>query len=138
MHIALYKGRGRLFSKIVCFWTQSPYSHCELVFSDGMCGSSYDLDLGVRLTKIDFDPRHWDFLKIEGDEEYARSWFEAHAKEPYDYVGLLSYVLPIKNNPYKWTCVKAVLTALKYEDAWRFEPSMLPSLFKAKPCSKLS
>lgn len=133
MKLALYKGHSRLISRLIRFWTQSPYSHCELVFSDGKCGSSHDLDCGVGLREIQFNPDQWDFFEVNKDEASARQWFEEHSGMPYDYLGLLGFVIPLKSNPYRWTCSKAVMTALGYEDAWRFDPGILATIFKRIP-----
>lgn len=130
MKLALYKGQNRFISRLIRFWTQSPYSHCELVFSDGMCGSSHDLDRGVRLKKLELDPYEWDFFEVPGDEVSARQWFEKNKGKPYDYVGLLWFVFPVKVSPYRWTCSKAVMTALGYNDPWRFDPGILAAVFK--------
>ena len=51
MKIALYKGtlpgwRGWI-SRLVRFADRGPYSHCEVVFSDGMCASASWLDGGA-------------------------------------------------------------------------------------------
>lgn len=66
MKLALYKstrpGLPGLYNRLVRWWTDSEYSHCELVFSDGMCGSSSWLDGGVRLKRIELDPDHWDVI----------------------------------------------------------------------------
>ena len=35
IYLALYKGRGTLFNRLIRLWTRSKYSHCELVLSDG-------------------------------------------------------------------------------------------------------
>lgn len=35
IYLALYKGRGTLFNRLVRLWTRSKYSHCELVLAAG-------------------------------------------------------------------------------------------------------
>ena len=133
MKLALYKGRERFISNIICFWTKSKYSHCELVFSDGMWGSSSDLEGGVCLRYVEYDPLMWDFFDIEGDEGFARKWFEKHRGQKYDYLGLLGFIIrPIKGQIDRRGCAHAVMAALKYKEAWRFDPGMPAVLFGPK------
>ena len=54
MIIAFYRGRARLFNRLVCWWLRGPYSHCEALIDplpDGrwLCASSSYMDGGVRL-----------------------------------------------------------------------------------------
>jgi hypothetical protein len=130
MKIALYKGRKRLFNRLISFWMDGPYSHVELVFSDGMSASSSNLEGGVRFKYIEFDPALWDFVSISGDEEYARAWFTEHEGSAYDYMGLLGFVVrPVKGVIGNFFCSEAVLASLKYKDPWRFDPNMIASIF---------
>ena len=53
MQIAFYKAKfGNFTDKIVSAFTFSPYSHCEMVFSDGICASASLRDGGVRFKYI--------------------------------------------------------------------------------------
>lgn len=68
MQAAFYKatrpGWQGIYSRAVRVIDRGPYSHCELVFSDGMSGSASYIDGGVRLKRIDYDPAHWDFVEL--------------------------------------------------------------------------
>lgn len=61
--LALYKPHRRwdVGSRLICWWTNSPYSHCELVVGS-VCFSSSLRDGGVRAKIIDLDPAHWDII----------------------------------------------------------------------------
>ena len=77
MKVALYKGKrggsAGAFDASVRWWTRGPYSHVELVFSDGMSASASPRDGGVRFKRIDFKPEHWDFIDLSVDEEHLRT-----------------------------------------------------------------
>ena len=100
MQLALYKGRTRLFDRAVQWWTRSIYSHCELVFSTdshgvSTCGSSSYLDGGVRIKNMALDPAKWDLVDLPGFDPVAASkWFDVHAGQRYDLIGLFGFVLP--------------------------------------------
>jgi hypothetical protein len=134
MKLALFKGRKRIFNVLIAAWTKGQYSHCELVFSDGMCGSASHIDGCVRLKRIQFDPELWDFIDIPGDEideAEARKWYEDHRGEIYDYVGLLGFVIrPVTGRYGRWLCSSSVMEALGYDDSWRFCPNLLATIFK--------
>jgi len=80
---AFYRGTrpgvAGVYSRGVRLVDRGPYSHCELIFSDGMAASASWMDGGVRFKRIDFDPEHWDFIDIPQEKEaLARQWFEKH------------------------------------------------------------
>lgn len=131
MKLALYKGKKRLFNRVASFLTKGPYSHVEILFSDGMCGSSSDIDGGVRLKVINLEDGNWDVIDLPGDEEKARRWFENHTGEKYDYIGLTRFVWSKSRGIYgRWLCSEAVMEALGYRDSWSFCPNSVASFFK--------
>lgn len=137
MKIALYKGtlsgwRGWI-SRLVRFADRGPYSHCEVVFSDGMCASASWLDGGVRFKKINFNPDHWDFIDIGSgwpSETLVRDWFEQRKGNRYDLPGSLGVVFrPFRQRQHRWFCSEAVAASLGISEAWRISPNMLAALF---------
>jgi hypothetical protein len=135
LKIAFYKGRTRLFNRLVSWWTRGPYSHCELVVSQlntgALCWSSSFLDGGVRLKVIALDPAHWDLVDLHltpGQAAAAEQWFEAHEGQPYDVLGLFGFLWrPFSQEKNKWYCSDAVAAALGMRDPWRFDPNSLSS-----------
>lgn len=131
MKIASYKGTRKgiqgIFNIGVRWWLAGSYSHTELVFSDGMCGSCSLIDHGVRLKHIDFSTDKWDFEEVEGDEEYARKWFEDHTGEKYSILLLSSFVLKFLLRFHKsgHVCSTAVGHALKRRNANRLDPCII-------------
>ena len=129
MKIALYKGTRPgwygLFNRAVRWWIKSPYSHIELVFSDGISGSSSGVDGGVRLKYINYDASRWDFIDVKnGDEVYARKYIEDRIGWKYDYIGLFGFLFrPIVGERRKQFCSEIVAGALKYRETWRFDPA---------------
>jgi hypothetical protein len=130
MKLALYKGRARLLNRLVSWWLSSPYSHAEIVFSDGMCGSSSGSDGGVRLKRFFLDPLKWDLIDIEGDENQARAWFEAHAGEKYDFLGLLGFVWRRgTHDQNKWFCFEACAASLGSRVAHEMTAELLKDVY---------
>lgn len=131
MKIAFYLGRkadnpkSKLFDWLVCAWTKSRYSHCELVI-DGVCYSSSKRDGGVRGKVIDLNSGHWHVFDLNRDSEKALDWFYAHFGRSYDVAGLLGFVLPWRtHDPDRWFCSEACAAALKIPKHWTLSPGDL-------------
>jgi len=131
MRIAFYKGKQRLFNRFVCWWTNGPYSHCEVVFDAGpglvspaLCASSSFMDGGVRFKVIDLDPEKWDVIDVPAlSQEQAYRWFHENEDAGYDLIGLLSTSFPIRHSMWRYFCNEAVGAAGGLQDAWRFNPT---------------
>lgn len=68
------------------------YSHCELIFSDGMFFSADPRDSGVRYKCIEFDISKWDFVNMEldtFDENMVRRWCNSKVGRGYDWLGII-------------------------------------------------
>lgn len=129
MQAAFYKGTRPgwqgIYSRAVRVIDRGPYSHCELVFSDGMSGSASYIDGGVRFKRIAYDPAHWDFIELPAHlEPYARDWFERNAGAPYDLMGNVRFVLPwLSDSERGWFCSEALGAALGWKEPWRYGPN---------------
>lgn len=125
-------GPQGIYSRAVRFIDRGPYSHCELVFTDGLSGSASYIDGGVRLKRIDYDDEHWDLIDLPADpnaEAYARGWFEANAGAPYDLMGNVRFVLPfLPDSERGWFCSEAMAAALRLKEPWRLGPNGLAAL----------
>jgi hypothetical protein len=129
MKIASYKsirpGFSGIFSKLVRWWTNSEYSHTELIFSDGTSASSSFIDGGVRFKEISYDNDHWDFIELPEsfNEKQARVWFEVNKDKKYDVLGLLGFIWKRgTQDKNKFYCNEAIGEALGIKDSWRFDP----------------
>lgn len=143
MQIAFYKGTrpglAGLFNRAVRWWTRGPYSHCELVLwqqADGsaVCGSSSNLDGGVRRKVIVLDPARWDVFDIPwANQAAALDWFIRHDGEAYDSGGLFGFVWRRGDGDdrSKWWCSESLAAALGFVDPWRICPNGLAALVKS-------
>jgi hypothetical protein len=129
MFLAFYKAPGTLFDKAIRFVTRSPYSHVEVAIAlqaDGqwLCGTSSVRDGGVRLKVMALPADRWDLCFVGGDASAVRAWFEAHAGERYDWLGVLRFVLPfVGQSSRRWFCSEACLAVLGLPESWRFSPA---------------
>jgi hypothetical protein len=134
MRAAFYKGTRPglqgIYSRAVRLIDRGPYSHCELVFSDGISAPSSWMDGGVRLKRIEYNPQHWDFIELPAHlEPAARVWFEAHKGDPYDLLGNLHFVFfLVKESSKGWFCNEAMAASLGILQGWRLGPNGLASI----------
>lgn len=139
MRAAFYKGTRPgiqgLYSRAVRLWTKSLYSHCELIFSEGMAASSSYLDGGVRFKPIEFDPEHWDFVDLPPHlERAAWAWFFAHQGQGYDLIGNVHFIVgPVGDAKNLWFCSESIAAALGLPDPWRYDPGTLASALTFNP-----
>ena len=130
MRAAFYKGTRSgwqgLYSRAVR-WVDGPglYSHCELIFSDGLSASASYIDKGVRFKRIDYDPAHWDIIDLPGfDEAAARTWFDVRVGHGYDLLGNLRFIFGwVRDDDGRWFCSEALMAALGFAEPWRFGPN---------------
>lgn len=134
--IAFFKGKGKTWNSklggaIIRWWENGPYSHCELVFSDGVWAGAVAFN-GVVLRPRSVDPADWDFIDLPaGKEEDARKWFKEHEGKSYDYIGLGRFVFDFfRASRDKWFCSRACADALGVIDGWREGPNSLYSTVK--------
>lgn len=125
--VALYKGPAtgwfhQVWHLLVCWWTKSIYSHCELLIA-GTCYSSSNRDGGVRSKVIDLTSGRWDLFEVDGDELAALAWFQRHMGELYDHLGVARFVLPfLPHFLLRWFCSEACAAALRWADAHLVKP----------------
>lgn len=136
---AFYKGTrpglAAIYSVGVRMIDRGPYSHCELVFSDGVSASASFIDDGVRFKRIDYDPANWDFLEIPDPtgaiERFARAWFEKHKGYKYALIGNLHFILGfLRDSETRKFCSEALAASLGLSDAWRYGPNGLYALLR--------
>lgn len=90
VQLALRKHDTRLTARAIQWWTDSIYSHCELVV-DGLCYSSSAMDGGVRCKEIHLDPEKWDVIDLPwADGAQIVAYFRATDHHRYGWVGLVT------------------------------------------------
>lgn len=137
MRAAFYRatrpGVQGIYSRLVRLIDRGPYSHCELVFADGMSGSASFVDGGVRLKRIDYDDARWDFINVPPElEPAARAWFEAHQGAKYDLLGNLRFLFGlVRESRSRWFCNEAMGAALGHIEPWRLGPNGLAAMLRS-------
>lgn len=128
IYLAAYKGKGKLFNRLIRMWTRSRYSHCEIVMPDGRWLSASAMDGGVRAKAIELDLEHWDLIPLPWANEPAiKALFARHKGKGYDWLGIFaSQLLPMAiDNRARMFCSEFCAAALGLADAQRFSPALL-------------
>ena len=123
VQIAFYKAKGNWIDLATRIWTNSPYSHCEIVINKDWYSSS-PRDGGVRIKQIVDDGNSWDFIEVYIDKERLYQKYREYKSRGYDFKGiLLSNVLPIGwHSKNKVTCSEFVADVLGYSEPEKFSP----------------
>jgi hypothetical protein len=138
---AFYKstrpGLAGIYNRLIRWWDNGKYSHCELIFSDGRAASASYLDGGVRFKQIDFRPERWDFILLpDYMEDQARQWFIDHEGDKYDLIGNLRFALDfLPDNKNKWFCSEALAAAIGISEPWRLGPNGLAAVLNGSAVS---
>jgi hypothetical protein len=133
---AFYKGTrpgiNGVYNRVIRWWDHGPYSHTELVFSDGISASSSFMDKGVRFKRIDYSVDKWDFIYLPQNKELAaRNWFQAHEGAGYDVVGDLRFVFDfLPHSETLWFCNESAGAALDLLESWRDGPNGFAALLR--------
>jgi len=128
MKVAFHKGGNMIGDKLVKWWDAGPYSHCEVVFSNGLWASaSFMDDMKVRGKFINPGENTWDYLTLPAHyEEPARKFFNATEGVKYDLFGQVRFVLaPLRGQGDKYWCSEWVAEALGLKEPWRYGPNGL-------------
>lgn len=142
IYLAFYLGRKKdnpkssLLDQLVCFFTKSRYSHCELVlgideYGRGNCWSSSPREGCVRNKKIKFD-KHWEVYKIDTvfTQEHFETFFRKEEGKKYDYMGALGVKFPIfKHKKSRWFCSEIIAAAWGLYFHYKFSPQDIYDVF---------
>jgi hypothetical protein len=121
------KGINGLYSKGVRYIEEGDFSHCELVFSDGVSASASFIDGGVRYKDIKYTSGDWVFVDVSwADEKKAREYFDKHEGYGYDVSGNIHFLFGVVGDSEdKKFCSEAVAEALGIDSAWLLAPNAL-------------
>ncbi len=87
--IAFYKGKGKIGNALIRWWTDSPYSHCELVVG-GICYSSSIMDKGVRSKVVNLSADNWDIVELPwATDADVLDYYSQTRMRPYGWIDLI-------------------------------------------------
>jgi hypothetical protein len=119
--VAFYKAKGTWVNSIVRWWTESIYSHAELIMPDDINWIGISPFLKSRVSRrivLDYDPAEWDIIEIDVTPEQHDVIVEFYKQtkgDGYDWIGmLLSQFLPCKiKHRKRWYCSEWIAYALR-------------------------
>lgn len=115
MKIAFLKGTN-IFDWAIRLYSGGPFSHCEIVFSDGTWFSSRPSQNGVVYSHRG-DDGQWVYIDIPASpeaEEKLRKWADGEIGCKYDWWGILWFLFRrVRPHPDKWFCSEICTAALQ-------------------------
>ena len=117
IRVGFYKGKGTIFDRLIRWWCDGKYSHCELVIPNDTWFSADANTNRVRYTTFSPNPNNWDYVEFdttEREEMIIRAWADSKIGKGYDYLGLAGFVLPFNTqNPNRYFCSEVCIEALQ-------------------------
>lgn len=138
MRVAFHKGGKLIGDKLIKWWDDGIYSHCEVVFSDGLWASASFMDgMKVRGKHISPTPGSWDYLDLPDRlETNARTFLALTEGMDYDLLGMARFVIaPLRGAGSKYWCSEWVAEALGMQEPWRYGPNGLYAALTALKAS---
>lgn len=138
MKLAFYKAEfGDWSDKLISWYTNGPFSHVEMYFSNGECFSSSPRDGGTRwkvISDIEISGK-WLFIDIPNiDETALRYLCNKQLGKKYDWLCIfLCDIIPFDiQDPKKWVCSEiCAKLVLNLHHAFKYSPN---SLFRRLSC----
>ena len=127
VQIAFYIAeKGTIADKLIAWWTDSKYSHVELVVGD-MWYSTSPREGEVRKRDMPYHKDHWDIFDIEIDKMYLDEFFALTVGKKYDWKALiLTQILPLdRQDRNKYFCSEWVANVLRLHNAYKYSPQDL-------------
>ena len=127
MRVAFHKNGQRIGDKVIQWWDGGIYSHCEIVFSDGLWASASYADGKQVRGKYKMPNENWDYIPLPASyEQGARGFFEKTKGMPYDLFGRIRFIVaPYRGDGNKYWCSEWVAEALGLREPWRYGPNGL-------------
>lgn len=131
LKIAFYKGTktgvAGIYNRGVRWMEKGLYSHCEVIFSDGISASSSFMDGGVRFKNIEYTLDKWDIFELPwADEKKAREYFESRKGMRYNVKGNIHFIFGfIRGDSDGEFCSEACAGALGLQSPWLVAPNAL-------------
>ena len=132
MKIAFYKGKGKLFNRLIRWYTKSQYSHAELIIRDlgngyYLGGSSSAMEGGVRMKAIKFSSENWTIVDVPfGNTVDSYHWYCDNGGAKYDWLGVfkqLKFLNKFIKNPSKKSyCNESVAESVGLLDLGTINP----------------
>lgn len=155
IRIAFYKNGEGAIHKIIRWYTDSKYSHAELVMPDGVTWITISPVYNSRVTPrvvLDYDESKWDFIELplswrepvkKYQKEQLNKFVQETAGNRYDWPGmLLSNLSPFKvRRANRWYCSEWIAHALLYSRVVMWDELKMynvPDMSPGKLCDLLA
>lgn len=128
MIVAFRKNGKHVGDKVIRWWDDGLYSHCEIIFNDGLWASASYMDgKKVRGKYVTPDPDSWDFITLpDSYEQPARDFYNKTVGTAYDLFGQVRFIVaPYRGGGDKYWCSEWVAAALNLREPWRYGPNGL-------------
>lgn len=139
MKIAFKKNPKTIVAKSICWWTDKPHFHCDILFSFGISFSAFAELNKTTFKTVYYNESDWDFIDIPitfDEENLIFEWCKTELNCGYDFSGIiLTQILPLSfQSRTRWFCSELCLAALQHIGwfselkAYQYDPGELYTL----------
>jgi len=131
MKVAFQKREDTILAGLIRWWTKSPYSHCEILFDDGLMFSAHPRNHGTRYIESGIlNANEWDILMVPTttvDDIIIRAFCNSQLGCRYDWWGIFfSQIIRLqREHPERWFCSEVCTSALQH----------IQRIMGARPCT---
>lgn len=119
--------KGNFFDKLIRWWTsplkkmfngewKDSFSHCEILFSDGVMFSASQYENSTRFRRHSYSSDSWKYVNTYAtkvQEARVRTFCNSIEDSEYDYMGILGFIFPVKDSERRWFCSEVCTFALQ-------------------------
>lgn len=130
IRIAFRYNDRRPLARLICLVQGGDSAHCEVSWSwlgyTHECVSASWVDGGVRGKEIEMPPEKWRIYELPGSPELVKGWLDVNQGAPYDFLGLLGFVVRrIKGRRRAWFCSEVAAELIGLPDPHRYDPALV-------------
>ena len=123
MMVAFFRGPGDIFTALIKLVSRGPFSHTELVFSDGrwIGASGRGDEKGVRWAIAPTSLANWVFVSVPASEEQEREVRRlaiSQIGQPFDVWGVVSHLIPWTEPHKGFYCTNFIVRLMHAVGLW--------------------
>lgn len=118
------EGFNRYLGYLGAWLDRGPYSHTEILLSDGRCCTS-ETKLGVVIRERELPRHQWDFIYLPDSlEQRVLSWYTRYEGSDYDWRGNYRFASGfVSHDEHSWFCTESNMESLGFRESWRYGPN---------------
>jgi len=131
IQIGFYKNDGLINDRLISWWTYGPFVHTDITLDNITYSASGIKNKVIKFNKHtnkDIADLFIDLTITNIEYKCIKTFLNLCVDDKYDKIGILGFILPIKDRTNRWFCSELVSNAFKIigkEDFMKLEPNRI-------------